>query len=90
MPADFPDLRARLLETHAEYRELSSRHQELDRRLQDLARKPYLTPAEQIEEVTLKKRKLQLKDRMEAIVRRHRDATDGAAGDTSSPPAVSG
>lgn len=90
MPADIRELRARLLETHAEYKELSIRHQELDQRLQDLARKPYLTPSEQIEEVTLKKRKLQLKDRMEAIVRRHRDAAVEPQDDITSTPAAGG
>jgi uncharacterized protein YdcH (DUF465 family) len=38
-----------------------------------LTNKHYLSDPEQVEEITLKKRKLQLKDRMEAIVRRYRD-----------------
>ncbi len=87
MPADSQDLRARLLETHEEYRELSARHQELDQRLQDLARKPYLTPSEQVEETTLKKRKLLLKDRMEAIVRRFRDSAVASTEEAPSTPA---
>jgi hypothetical protein len=36
--------------------------------------KHYLSDSEQFEEVTLKKRKLQLKDRMEEILRTHRGA----------------
>jgi uncharacterized protein YdcH (DUF465 family) len=87
MSADSQNLRARLLETHAEYRELSARHQELDQRLQDLASKPYLTPSEQIEATTLKKRKLQLKDRMEAIVRSHQAPAVASADNAASTSA---
>ena len=58
-----------LLETNDEYRQLASKHHELDDRLHELESKHYLSDTEQFEEVTLKKRKLQLKDRMEAIAR---------------------
>ena len=61
-----------LLETNDEYRQLAAKHHELEDRLQELTSKHYLSDSEQFEEVTLKKRKLQLKDRMEAIVRTHR------------------
>ncbi len=72
MTADSQALKALLLETDDEYRQLASKHQELEGRLQELSAKHYLSPPEQLEESTLKKRKLQLKDRMEDIVRRHR------------------
>jgi uncharacterized protein YdcH (DUF465 family) len=45
----------------------------LDNRLHELTDKYYLSPTEQIEEVNLKKRKLALKDRMEAIARQYRE-----------------
>jgi hypothetical protein len=44
----------------------------LDEKLHSLAARNYLSEPEQLEEVTLKKRKLHLKDQMETIVRRHR------------------
>lgn len=72
MTADSQALKALLLETDDEYRELASKHQELDGRLQELSAKHYLSQPEQLEESTLKKRKLQLKDRMEDILRRRR------------------
>lgn len=65
------ELRETLLQNDEEFRALSVRHHELDERLHELAVKPYLPESEQVEEITLKKRKLQLKDRMEDILRRH-------------------
>lgn len=66
------DLKAVLLKTDEEFHQLASQHHELEDRLHQLTAKPYLSEPEQLEEVTLKKRKLQLKDRMEDIMRRHR------------------
>ena len=63
------DLKKLLLETNEEYRELASTHHELDDRLREFAAKHYLSDAEQTKEISLKKRKLQVKDRMESIVR---------------------
>lgn len=63
-----------LLESNDEYRQLAAKHHELEDRLHELISKHYLSDREQIEEVTLKKRKLLLKDRMEEIVRTHRGA----------------
>ncbi len=67
------DLKELLLKTDEEYHQLVLKHHELEDRLHQLTAKHYLSEPEQIEEVTLKKRKLQLKDRMEDILRRHRE-----------------
>jgi uncharacterized protein len=53
-----------------ELHRLADQHHELEGRLHTLTEKHYLSEPEQFEEVILKKRKLQLKDRMEDI-RRH-------------------
>jgi uncharacterized protein YdcH (DUF465 family) len=74
MPADVRSLKDHLLQLDDEFRQLASRHSELDARLHELTAKHYLSDPEQVEEATLKKRKLQLKDRMEDIMRRHRDS----------------
>jgi uncharacterized protein len=66
------DLKDVLLETDPEFHDLSNKHHELEDRLHELTAKHYLSEPEQVEEVTLKKRKLQLKDRMEDILRRRR------------------
>ena len=59
MPTDADDIKLRLLDSHAEFRQLAAQHQDLDQRLSSLSTKPYLTDDEQVEEVTLKKKKLQ-------------------------------
>lgn len=69
--AEAQELKHLLLETNDEFRELASKHHQLDDRLVELESKHYLSDAEQVEEVTLKKRKLHLKDRMETILRDH-------------------
>ena len=66
------DLKDVLLRTDEEFHQLAAKHHELEGRLHELTAKHYLSEPEQFEEVTLKKRKLQLKDRMENILRRHR------------------
>jgi uncharacterized protein YdcH (DUF465 family) len=73
--ADSQDLKPLLLETDEEFRQLAHKHHELEQRLHELTAKHYLSGSEQVEEITLKKRKLQLKDKMETIVRRYRERT---------------
>lgn len=66
------DLKHLLIETNQEFRELASKHHSLDDRLHELESKHYLSDAEQFEEISLKKRKLQVKDRMELMMRNFR------------------
>lgn len=70
--AEAQDLKHLLLDSNEEYRQLATQHHELDDRLHELTSKHYLSDSEQFEEITLKKRKLQLKDKMEQIVRMYR------------------
>ena len=72
-------LRDLLLQTDEEFHNLAAKHHELEDRLHELTAKHYLSEPEQLEQVTLKKRKLQLKDRMEDIIRRRQQ------GDASIP-----
>ena len=71
MAVDTHELRERLLQTDHDYRDLATRHQHLEERLQELATRHFLTEPEQLEEAQIKKQKLRLKDRMEDIVRHH-------------------
>jgi uncharacterized protein len=72
MNAETSGLKELLLKTDEEFHSLAQQHHQLEDRLHELTEKHYLSEPEQVEEVTLKKRKLQLKDRMEDILRRHR------------------
>jgi len=59
--------------TDPEYRRLHDAHRDHEERLQLLAHKTRLSDEEEIEEKRLKKEKLLLKDRMEAIARNYRE-----------------
>ena len=74
MNAEPQDLKAELLRTDQEFHQLVAKHHELEDRLHELTAKHYLSEPEQLEQATLKKRKLALKDKMEDILRRHRSA----------------
>ncbi|HZM93463.1 MAG TPA: YdcH family protein [Vicinamibacterales bacterium] len=65
--AEAQEVKSLLLRSNDQYRQLSERHHQLDDRLSELTQLPYLTTSEQFEEVTLKKRKLALKDQMEQM-----------------------
>jgi len=62
----------RLLENE-EYRRLHDQHHEYEAKLSQLTDKVVLSDEEQVEETTLKKKKLHVKDQMEAIARRVRE-----------------
>ncbi len=66
--AEAQEVKHVLLQSHDQYRELAERHHALDDRLHQLTERSHLSESEQVEESTLKKRKLALKDRMEQIV----------------------
>ena len=70
MTGNAQDQRSMLLQTDNEYKELATKHHQLEDRLTELSHQPYLSEPEQVEQAQIKKRKLQLKDRMEDIVRR--------------------
>jgi len=84
------ELKVRLLESDEEFRQLVAQHQDLEQRLNMLSSKPYLSEQEQFDQMTLKKRKLQLKDRMEDIVRRYRQTVASAAADAPSSQTARG
>ena len=69
--AEAQEVRSFLLQSDPQYRELAERHHQLDDRLHELTDRHYLSSTEQFEEVTLKKRKLALKDQMERIAREY-------------------
>jgi len=75
MPQEPASLRDDLRDRDEEYRQLEAQHHEYETRLGALASKPVLSDEEQLEETMLKKKKLQLKDRMHQIARRYREGS---------------
>ena len=69
--ADAQEVKNLLLQSDQQFRQLAEQHHQLDDRLHQLIEKHYLSTTEQFEEVTLKKKKLVLKDQMESIVREY-------------------
>ena len=80
------DLKKLLLQTDEDYQQLAAKHQELDTQLHQLTAKSYLSEPEQLEEITLKKRKLQVKDRMEDILRQRRQGHEPVPPRSSAMP----
>jgi uncharacterized protein YdcH (DUF465 family) len=69
MDLSTPDaVRDELLKQNPTFRELVQQHQTFEKRLSELAHLSYPSEDEQLEETTLKKRKLQIKDEIYAMM----------------------
>ncbi len=69
--SDTEALKETLLANDAQFAALANEHSEYEKRLGELAALHYPSAEEQLEESTLKKKKLYLKDQMEEILRHH-------------------
>jgi uncharacterized protein YdcH (DUF465 family) len=61
-------LKEELMGQDAEFRELAKEHRKYEERLSELSSLSYPSDEEQLEEVTLKKKKLALKDQMHSMM----------------------
>jgi uncharacterized protein YdcH (DUF465 family) len=68
------DLRQSLFATDLEFRRLAEEHSRCESQLEQIQTSAYSSSEELLREATLKKLKLRLKDQMESIVARHRQA----------------
>lgn len=64
-------VRDELIKTNPTFRDLVHRHQDYEQRLSELAHLTYPNDDEQMEEITLKKKKLLLKDEIYAMLQKH-------------------
>jgi uncharacterized protein YdcH (DUF465 family) len=64
-------LKEELIAIDPEFRELAREHGRYEQRLSELSALQYPNDEEQLEEITLKKKKLAVKDQMHAIMLRH-------------------
>ena len=61
-------VRDELLKSNQAFRELVNQHESFEKRLNELAHLTYPNDDEQLEEVTLKKKKLQIKDEIYSMM----------------------
>jgi uncharacterized protein YdcH (DUF465 family) len=64
-------LKEELINRDPEFRELAREHTRYEQRLSELSALAYPSDEEQLEEVTLKKKKLALKDQMYSMMMQH-------------------
>jgi uncharacterized protein YdcH (DUF465 family) len=72
VPIGEAELRQQLLVRDEEFKRLAAEHQSYDEQLEQLTRRHHLTAEERIQEITLKKKKLMLKDQMYSMVQKYR------------------
>lgn len=72
IPASDAAFRDYLISVDENYRELANEHKQYESRLNELSEVHYPSIEEQVEETVLKKKKLLLKDRMEAIASKYK------------------
>ncbi|NWG01349.1 MAG: DUF465 domain-containing protein [Syntrophaceae bacterium] len=66
------ELIERLMKENEEFLKVKQSHIQLAKQLEELERKPYLTPQDEMEIKIIKKKKLALKDQMEKILMQYR------------------
>jgi uncharacterized protein YdcH (DUF465 family) len=72
MPTTTHDIRQSLLVEDPEFRSLVEEHSRCESRLEEILNSAYLSAEDLLQEATLKKIKLRLKDQMESILARRR------------------
>ena len=72
MPTKEQDLIERLMRENEEFLKAKQTHTQLAKQLEELEKKPFLSPQDEIEIKILKKKKLAAKDQMETILMQYR------------------
>jgi uncharacterized protein YdcH (DUF465 family) len=72
-------LKEQLMTTDPEFRELAREHGRYEARLSELSALSYPSDEEQLEEITLKKKKLAIKDQMHTIMLQYQRNSGGIA-----------
>jgi len=66
------ELTERLMRENGEFLKVKQAHSQLAKQLEELEKKPFLTPQDEMEVKIIKKKKLALKDQMEKILIQYR------------------
>ena len=67
------EIKEQLMSSNADFRHLAEEHHLYEGKLQELNARPHLTEHDYEEEITLKKKKLHLKDQMNSMVVKFRE-----------------
>ncbi|NWG12064.1 MAG: DUF465 domain-containing protein [Acidobacteria bacterium] len=79
------ELREQLMLSNEQFRRLATEHHAHAERLEKLNARHFLSEEEKLEEITLKKKKLLLKDQMYAILQKYRRELEGKQPDCLVP-----
>jgi uncharacterized protein YdcH (DUF465 family) len=71
------ELREQLIGANEQFRKLAAEHKVYSDQLDKLTSRAYLTEEEKLQETTLKKKKLLLKDQMYSMVQKYRRELEG-------------
>ena len=66
------EIKEHLMSSNPDFRRLAEEHQQYEGQLEELHRRHHLTEHDRVEEVRLKKKKLHLKDQMNAMISKFR------------------
>jgi len=66
------ELIEKLMKENEEFSKIKQAHSQLGKQLDELEKKPFLTPQDEVEIKIIKKKKLALKDQMEKILMQYR------------------
>jgi uncharacterized protein YdcH (DUF465 family) len=66
------EIKEHLISSNPEFRRLVEEHKQYEGRLEELHRRHHLTDHDHLEEIRLKKKKLHLKDQMNAMISKFR------------------
>jgi uncharacterized protein YdcH (DUF465 family) len=67
------EIKEHLISSNPEFRRLVEEHKHYQGRLEELTNRSHMTEHDHLEEIQLKKKKLQLKDQMNALISKFRD-----------------
>ena len=71
------ELREQLMRANEQFRRLAAEHKMYAEQLEKLTSRAYLTEDEKLQEITIKKKKLMLKDQMYSMVQKYRRELEG-------------
>jgi uncharacterized protein YdcH (DUF465 family) len=67
------EIKEHLMSSSVDFRRLAEEHHQHEAKLQELLSHPHLSEQDHLDEVNLKKRKLQLKDQMNSMVLKYKN-----------------